>query len=334
VLSVVLALVPVLLFLSALVLLDSFKLVRPAAVAAAVAFGAAAALACAWLHETLIPLAGVGPSMFGRYIAPLTEESAKALFIVFLVRRRRVGFLVDAAVQGFAVGCGFGLIENVMYLRALPHAPALLWVVRGLGTAVLHGAATAILAMMARTAADRQPDRWARVFLPGWVAAVAIHSIFNHFVLQPLTLTLLLLAVLPVLTLFVFSYSEGATREWVTEGMDLDLELLGLVLSEHFTATRLGTYLQELRTRFPGPVVADMYCLLRLELELAVQARALLMAREAGLVLPPDDDLRKSLEEIECIRHSIGTTGLLALRPLNVTTHRDRWHKHLLGQLR
>ena len=112
--------------------------------------------------------------------------------------------------------------------------------------------------------------------------------------------------------------------------MDLDFELLALVRSEHFTATRLGQYLEELRQRFPGPIVADMYCLLRLELELAVQARALLMAREAGLVLPSDDDLSMSLEEIACIQRSIGTTGLIALRPLNVTTHRDRWHKHLL----
>jgi protease PrsW len=333
VISIVLALVPALLFLGTLLLLDSFKLVRPATVVLMMGAGALAALACVPLHDLLMST-GMRPAAFSRYIAPLTEETAKALFVVALIRRRKLGFLVDAAVQGFAIGCGFGLLENVVYLRATPNAPALLWLVRGLGTAMLHGTATAIFAMIARTAADRHPDRWLRVFGPAWLTAVVIHSTFNHFVMPPIALTLLLLTILPLLTLVVFHYSEDATREWVTDGLDLDLELLGLVLSEHFAATRLGQYLQTLRERFPGPVVADMYCLLRLELELAVQARALLMAREAGLVVPPDDDLRMSLREIEWIRRSIGTTGLLALRPLNVTTHRDRWHKHLLQHVR
>ena len=97
----------------------------------------------------------------------------------------------------------------------------------------------------------------------------------------------------------VFDRSEKATREWVGAGLDLDLELLDLVLSEHFQATRLGNYLRELRSRFEGPVVADMFCLLRLELELSVQAKARIMARNAGLEMPVDDDLHESLAERE-----------------------------------
>ena len=85
---------------------------------------------------------------------------------------------------------------------------------------------------------------------------------------------------LPLLVMAVFERSERATREWVGAGLDLDLELLDLVLSEHFRLTRFGNYLRELRTRFEGPVVADMFCLLRLELELSVQAKALLHGAE------------------------------------------------------
>ena len=53
----------------------------------------------------------------------------------------------DAAIYGFAVGTGFALVENVYYLLSLPGAPAALWIVRGFGTAVMHGGTTAILAM-------------------------------------------------------------------------------------------------------------------------------------------------------------------------------------------
>jgi hypothetical protein len=136
--------------------------------------------------------------------------------------------------------------------------------------------------------------------------------------------------VLPAVVVWVFDRSERATREWVSAGLDLDLEVLELVVSEHFAVTRFGQYLQELRARFAGPVVADMYCLLRLELELAVQAKALVMARGAGLELPADDDLEAALAEREHLQRSIGRTGLLALRPLQVTSHRDQWHRHLL----
>ena len=73
-------------------------------------------------------------------------------------------------------------------------------------------------------------------------------------------------------------------------GLDLDVELLRLVLSEDFGQTRLGAYLDELRSRFPGPVVADMFCLMRLELELGIRAKGMLMAREAGLDVPLDEE--------------------------------------------
>jgi hypothetical protein len=73
-----------------------------------------------------------------------------------------------------------------------------------------------------------------------------------------------------------------------------------------------------------------MYCLLRLELELAVQAKALVMARGAGLTLPGGDELEAALAERAALRASIGPTGLLALRPLQVTSRRDEWHRHLL----
>ena len=86
--------------------------------------------------------------------------------------------------------------------------------------------------------------------------------------------------------------------------------------SEHFAVTHFGRYLQQLRERTPGPIVADMFCLLRLELELAVQAKALLIAREAGVDVPVDDDLEAILAERRYLHRSIGRIGLLALKPL------------------
>ncbi|HZA33580.1 MAG TPA: hypothetical protein VE505_01570, partial [Vicinamibacterales bacterium] len=92
------------------------------------------------------------------------------------------------------------------------------------------------------------------------------------------------------------------------------------------------SYLKELRAHFPGPIVADMFCLLRLELELSVQAKAMLMVREVGLDMRADEDLTACLAELQYLQAGIGRTGMLALKPLQVTSHRDQWHKYLLAQ--
>ena len=336
--NVALALVPVVAFLVLLWFMDSFRLVRPVSVASAIVYGVVVAVAVLGLHQWLIQVHHVPAGALSRYIAPLTEETAKALFVGILIATARVGFLVDAAVLGFAVGTGFALFENVTYLRSLTDATVVVWVVRGLGTAMLQGATTAIFAMLAKTYTDQRRGRseaqLALAFLPGWAAAMAIHSIYNHRFLPAVAQTLLLLVVLPLLVLWVYARSERSTREWVGAGLDLDVELLSLVTSEVFAVTQFGRYLQELRARMPGPVVADMFCLLRLELELSVQAKAMLLARQNGLEVPVDDDLAASLEERRYLQQSIGTLGLLALKPLQVTSYRDTWHRHLLQQRR
>lgn len=328
--DIVIALAPVIGFLAALWLMDSFKLVRPASVARALAWGASSAAASLWLHAWLIPASHLSAGRFSAYVAPLTEETVKAILPAALIAAARIGFLVDAAVEGFAVGTGFALIENLTYLQAMPDAPLALWIVRGLGTGMLQGATTAIFAMITKTLADRDPDRLAWVLWPGWACAVVIHSAFNHRLMPPMAQTLVLLIVLPMLVLAVFARSERATREWIGAGLDLEVQLLELVTSEFFTSTRFGRYLLELRARLPGAVVADMFCLLRLELELSVQARALLLARDAGLDLPADEDLDACLAERDALNDSIGKAGLLALKPLQVTSLRDQWHRHLL----
>lgn len=330
--NIVVALLPVVAFLATLALMDSFRLVRPGSIVTALACGAVGAGASLWLHDWLLHFRRLPPDVVTQYIAPVTEETAKALLLVAFVATSRIGFLVDAAVLGFAVGTGFALVENLWYLGSISNASVMVWVVRGFGTAVLQGATTTIFAIVSKTLADRRSDRMVMAFGPGWAAAVAIHSLFNHRLLPAVAQTLLLLIALPLLVLWVFARSERATRDWVGAGMDLDITLLDLVGSEQFALTRFGQYLRELGARMPGPVVADMFCLLRLELELSVQAKAVLLAREAGLDVPIDDDLDASLAERRHLQRSIGKTGLLALRPLQITSHRDQWHLHLLQQ--
>jgi RsiW-degrading membrane proteinase PrsW (M82 family) len=331
-LSVAVALLPVLLFLGLLVFLDSFKLVSLRSVLLALGAGALAALAGQAANGWLLEATGFTPRVYSRLVAPLLEEALKALWVVWLLRRGRVGFLVDAAILGFAVGAGFALVENVEYLRALEAPGLLLWLVRGLGTAVLHGATTAVFALIAKTVADRHPGRTALAFAPALLAAVVAHSLYNHSLVSPVLAAGVVLVGLPLLVVAVFERSERATRDWLGGGLDGDLELHESIASGQALDTHLGVYLRSLKARFPGEAVADMLCLLRIQAELAIRAKGLLLAREAGLEAPVGDDVRANLLELRYLERSIGRTGLLALKPVLRRSARDLWQVYFLEE--
>jgi RsiW-degrading membrane proteinase PrsW (M82 family) len=330
VMSAVLALLPVMTFLAALVALDSYKLVRLRTVLGVVACGMAAGALCYWLNGLALGALPIEFRTYTRYVAPLVEELVKALVLVALIRTHRVGFLVDAAICGFAVGTGFALVENLQYLfRLAPDSSLGLWIVRGFGTALMHGGASAIFAVS--SVALLEPAGGWRAFLPGFAAAVVLHSAFNH-VFSPLVSTLAVAAALPLLLYAVFARSERALGEWLGKGFDADAEMLALINSGNFSDSPLGRYLHTLRDRFRGPVLADLLCYLRVHTELALRAKGILLMRESGFDVPVDEATREKFAELEYLEDSVGKTGLIALRPLLHMSHKDLWQLYMLGK--
>src|SRR5450432_85880 len=128
-------LLPVLTFLGTLLYLDSYKLVKLPAVIAIVVCGAMVAGISYEANAFVLDLVKIDIRHFSRYVAPFTEEFLKGLVIVALIRTHRIGFLVDAAIFGFAVGTGFATVENLYFLHLVPDAGMGTWIVRGLGTA-------------------------------------------------------------------------------------------------------------------------------------------------------------------------------------------------------
>src|SRR3954465_1825991 len=115
-----LGLAPVACFLAVLVALDSYKLVSLKRVVAVLVAGAAIAGVSYAVNGALLDNLDMDFVPFSRYVAPIVEELLKAAIVVLLIRTHRVGFLVDAAIVGFAAGTGFAMVENVLYLRIAP----------------------------------------------------------------------------------------------------------------------------------------------------------------------------------------------------------------------
>jgi hypothetical protein len=175
----------------------------------------------------------------------------------------------------------------------------------------------------------RDDNRW-RDCLPGLGLAILVHSFFNHFFLQPMLSTILVLLCLPLLVVIVFHRSEQALEEWLGTGFDADAELLRLIHSGEFSDSKVGLYLHSLKRSFPGEVVADMLCYLRLYVELSLRAKGELMMRESGFRTSIEPELEERFAELRFLEGSIGRTGKLVMLPLLRKNRRDPWLRHLL----
>jgi hypothetical protein len=213
----------------------------------------------------------------------------------------------------------------------VPDAGLGTWIVRGFGTAVMHGGVTAIFAMLSLTVIERTGRTTPLSFAPGLAIAIVLHAAFNHLGGSPMVATLAGVVVLPALMAYVFQRSERAVGDWLGRGFDADTAMLASINSGHFSDSPTGRYLDTLKRRFKGPVVADLLCYLRLHTELALRAKGVLMMRENGFDMPVDDATRDKFAEMDYLEKSIGKTGLLALKPMLHMTHRDLWQLHMLG---
>ena len=322
--------VPVVAFLLGLRVMDSYKLVHRRTLIATLAGGVTAAVLAFVANRALLDAAHVPPEVLRAWWAPLLEESLKAALLVWLVQSERVGFVVDAAVLGFAAGTGFALAENVYYASALRDASLPLWLVRGLGTAIMHGSTTALFALLGKALSDRWEKLGLLAFAPGLLVAIAVHAAYNQLDASPLLKTAALLVAMPLLLMGAFEYSERATRDWLSSGFDGELEMLESILDDAVAQTAVGRYLDALRSRFEPIVVADLFCLLTIHLELSLRAKGQLMARAHGIELPVDESLRANLEEMKYLEKAVGTTGCLAILPLRRQSRRDLWQVLLL----
>jgi len=322
-------LLPVLAFLGTLVYLDSYKLVKLRMTIWVIISGGFTAIVCYFINGAALDALQMNLTTYSRFIAPFIEEGTKALIIIYLFRTNRIGFLVDAAIVGFAVGAGFALVENFYYLSDSSGKIGV-WIVRGFGTAIMHGGVTAIFSIISQTMTERSLEIRTYQYFPGLLIAAFIHAGFNQFFLSPILSTVVVLLAFPPLMYLAFRQSGIAMHEWLSLDFDADADLIEQINSGHFKESRIGSYLTGLREKFEGIVVVDMLCYLRIYTELALSAKGLLMMRENGLEVPIDEDTRAKFEELKYLELSIGTTGLLAMKPFLQTSRKDLWQLYML----
>jgi RsiW-degrading membrane proteinase PrsW (M82 family) len=325
------AVTPVVLLLVVFDRLDAFNLISAREIA--ILLGAGGGVAALSFLANLRVMDGfpIGFSAYTRYVSPIIEESLKAAPIVYLFAHNRLGFKVDAAIAGFAVGAGFSVIENIWYLFLITDANVTAWLVRGFGTAIMHGGANAIFAIISHEMTERQAEGAAAhyrfnplLFAPGLLVAMVIHSLFNHFPSQPVVIMALTLLLAPATIFMALIRSDHATQQWLAADRAAHEKMLADIRAGHFSKTPRGEAVAAIVTRL-GEKSADAQAYVELKTELILRAEELIHAAQSGQPVLPGIEDRAKFARLETLELSLGQTTLAALAAPLGFTRNDLW---------
>lgn len=314
------ALAPVLLLLLVFDRLDVFNLIPLREIGLLALAGAALAIAGFLANWRVLDGFPIGFSSYSRYVAPIIEESLKAAPIIALFAMNRLGFKVDAAIAGFAVGAGFSVAENIWYLFEITNANVTDWLVRGFGTAVMHGAATALFAIVSHEMSESQAASAAAhyrfkplLFVPGLVLAIVIHSAFNHFPNQPLAIMAVILLLGPATLFVALSKSDHATQAWLAADAAAHRQTLEDIRAGRFQDSDVGHALLATATPLKHVKSEDVLAWAELKMALILRAEELILASHAGGESKAGEAERAQFAQLDELEHKLGAAVVAAL---------------------
>lgn len=326
------ALVPVLILLTIFVWLDAFALMRLREVLLLLLLGGIAALAVYPISGRLIDALPIGFSNYSRYVAPWVEEAFKAAVIIMLFGLNRIGYKVDAVISGFAIGAGFSVVENIIYLTTYPDYGTGTWLVRGVGTAVMHGTTLAILAAIAHELAERETrgaagdfDFKPLWFLPGYLIAVAIHTAFNHFPDRPLIAMMGAVLFAPLALLAIFRFGTTEAERWLATDHAEHQAQLEVLRSGRWPDSLAGRRIAAFAERLDPESVKRVRRYWELQAWLVAEAEEAMIDEEQGKAEIHSDQVRSALAELEGLRRALGRSTFSALKVQLPFSRNDYW---------
>jgi protease PrsW len=334
-----LALIPVLILLAIFTWLDAFKLMSLKEILVLLVLGGIAAIAVYPISGRLIDTLPIGFSNYSRFVAPWIEEAFKAAVIIMLFGLNRIGYKLDAVISGFAIGAGFSVVENVIYLTIYTQYGAGTWLVRGLGTAVMHGTTLAVLAAIAHELAERETRGAAAQFdfkpwwfVPGFLAAVAIHTLFNQFPDRPLLAMLGAAMFAPIALMAIFNFGTTEAQSWLVAERAEHRAQLDALRAGRWPDSPTGRKIGALGERV-GPELADkLRRYWELQAYLVGEAEETLLEEAAGDAEYDAAELRAAFAERDALRRSLGTSTFAQLSQLLPFSRNDEWELSELRQ--
>ena len=316
---ILVSVIPLLLYLLVLKSLDSFRIVHWRWLVVCMAVGCGSCLV-AWAFSEMSAALAVP------FYAPLIEEILKALVALCAMRLFRIVFFAEALCYGAAIGAGFSLVENIIYIYFSPDMLFATALFRGLGTSMLHIGCSSLFLVLWLLAKN---NSWKNVFrLWGILPCILIHALYNLHHFQPLVQMVAVVVIFFVIFLCVSNYNEKCIGKWLDLSMMCDIDLLSAIKDGTLPDTKAGQYLMSVKEQFDPYVFLDIICYVQLYLELTITAKSRMMLRESGLLDAESEDDKSQrtamLTEFNTLRGNIGKMGEIILHPIVKMTAEDK----------
>ena len=316
---ILVSVIPLLLYLMVLKSLDSFRIVHWRWLVVCMAAGCGSCFV-AWAFSEMSAALAVP------FYAPLIEEILKALVALCAMRLFRIVFFAEALCYGAAIGAGFSLVENIIYIYFSPDMLFATALFRGLGTSMLHIGCSSLFLVLWLLAKN---NSWKSVFrLWGILPCILIHALYNLHHFQPLVQMVAVVVIFLVIFLCVSNYNEKCIGKWLDQSMMNDIDLLSAIKDGTLPDTKAGQYLMSVKEQFDPYVFLDMICYVQLYLELTITAKSRMMLRESGLLDAESEDDKSQrtamLKEFNTLRGNIGKMGEIILHPIVKMTAEDK----------
>jgi RsiW-degrading membrane proteinase PrsW (M82 family) len=333
------ALVPVLVMLAIFVWLDAFALMSLKEIFVLLALGAIGALAAWPVSGRLLDTLPIGFSLYSRFIAPWIEEAIKAAIMIALFRMNRIGYKLDAVISGFAIGAGFSLVENIFYLTLFPNYGTGTWLVRGFGTAIMHGTTLAVLAAIAHEFAERETREAAADydfslmwFVPGYGVAVALHTAFNQFPDRPMISMMAAILVAPIALIATLNFGTAEAQRWLAAECAEHKAQVDTLRAGRWPDGPAGRKIAALAERLDPDAVKRIRRYWELQAWLVAEAEETMMEEAAGDAEFDAAAVRAAFAELDGLRRAIGRSTFAAMQALLPFSRNDYWEVSELRQ--
>lgn len=334
-----LALLPVLALLAVFIWLDAFDLMNSREIALLLFAGAVGAVAAWPLAGRFLDTLPIGYSNYSRFVAPWIEEAIKAAIIIILFRMNRIGYKLDAVISGFAIGAGFSVVENIIYLVRFPDYGTGTWLVRGFGTAIMHGTTLAVLAAIAHEFAERETREAAADFdfslmwfVPGYGAAVALHTAFNQFPDRPLIAMLGAAIIGPIALIGVLHMGSAEAQRWLAAECAEHRDQVEALRSGRWPQGPSGKKIAALASRVDPESGRRIRRYWELQAWLVAEAEETMIEEAEGDAEYDAGQVRAAFDELDGLRRALGRSTFAALSALLPFSRNDLWEVSELRQ--
>lgn len=323
--GLIFAIFPVLILIIFLIILDSFKIINYRNVIIFFVLGILVSLAAYFSNNFLIDFFLVTNPNLVKFYAPIIEEILKFLVIFYVIRKSYSAFLGDTAIYGFIIGGGFAFAENLFYFFNLESTNIMLSILRGLGTAIMHGSMVALSAVIYLYFVEIKNRNKYIFILVAIIPSIIIHSAYNHFWLPPIIQTVIILLVFGITFLILLNKNEELINQWLENELDEEFEIVQLFEEGKIIETNIGKYINKIKARFDPYIVFDMLVLLKLNIELSMQFKVNMMLIKNEIEIPKDDEFSLKIADYHKLKKNIGKSAMNALNPIISRTNIDKW---------